>query len=104
MIITLSPMRSDQHLTLVRHGDTLTLNDTTLDFSSLSEGGTLALEDAGSPWIVSDVRRTNGQIALTLILPHGSEAPAQTLFPAPLHVTTDGPVALPPFDAQDKAI
>lgn len=56
-----------------------------------------------SLWIQGDVVRSDGEIHLTLCLPHGQFAPHETRFPAaytePLTVV-DGPVPLPPYDAQ----
>jgi len=41
------------------------------------------------------VTREGGQLRLTLILPHGADAPPEAVFPAPLLLTADGPVTLP---------
>ena len=42
--------------------------------------------------------RAGGVLHLTLILPHGADAPLETRFPAALTLTGDGPVALPPYE------
>lgn len=98
--ITLSPMRRDDALAVSVTGDVLVLNGAPLDLATLPPGGTLPRAEAGNDWIASDiVRRESCEIALTLILPHGAEAPEATRFPAPITVTTDGPVTLPPHDA-----
>jgi hypothetical protein len=44
-------------------------------------------------------RDADGLLTVPVILPHGPDAPEARRFPAPLLVTADGPVALPPFDA-----
>jgi hypothetical protein len=53
-------------------------------------------------WITGDVSRVSGEICLSLLLPHGANAPEETRFPAaysiPL-IIADGPVPLPPYDA-----
>lgn len=98
MQITLSPMRRDDRLTLARKGDVLTVNGDDLDFGPLPEGAVLPAAATGCDWIVGDVTRTGGVLHLTLILPHGGNAPYETLFPAPLTLTGDGPVDLPPTD------
>jgi hypothetical protein len=42
------------------------------------------------------VERIDGELYLTMILPHGPAAPTETLFPATV-IATDGPVPLPPY-------
>ncbi len=98
MQITLSPQRRDTAMTLSRTGDTLTINGAVYDFSAVREGETLPQAAAACDWLASDVARIDGVLHLTLILPHGAHAPQETLFPAPLTLTSDGPVTLPAFD------
>lgn len=102
MHITLSPMRCDGRLSLVRSGDMLSINGTEYDFSALPDGATLPRGAVTCDWLVSDVERIDGVIHLTLILPHGSEAPEETLFPSPVIVSADGPIALPHYEVQDE--
>lgn len=97
MQITLSPVRLDETLTASLTGDTLTLNGETFDFSALPEGGTLPAEAIVSDWIVGPVSRVNGELHLTLRLPHGPNPSRAVAFPEPIKVTEDGPIALP-FD------
>ena len=96
MLITLTPVRLDTPLSLHRSGDVLTINGVTYDFGPLPEGAILPRAAVDCDWLASDVTRTGGQIRLTLILPHGTDAPAARRAPAPLNLTVDGPVALPP--------
>lgn len=95
MIITLSPMRSDGALDIARHGDVLTINGMTLDLSVIPEGATLPPGAVDSPWIVGPISRTAGVLRLTILLPHGASAGPDVRYPAPLTITSDGPVALP---------
>lgn len=101
MHITLTPMRRDDSLTLHCAGDVLTANGTVFDFTQLPEGGLLPRAAVDCDWLASDVERRDGVLHLTLILPHGPIPPAPppealaVLFPEPLHITADGPVALP---------
>jgi len=99
MQITLSPIRADTPLTLSRAGEVLTVNGTPHDFSPLPDGAVLPEGATGCPWIIGAVTRTGGVLQLTLLLPHGPDAPQETRYPAPLTLTGDGPVALPPHDA-----
>ena len=100
MQITLSPTRRDTPLSLSRNGDTLTLNGEVFDFSPLPEGATLPPEAIASDWFAGPVERVGGALRLTLVLPHGANAPQETLFPAPLTLTGNGPVALPPYELE----
>lgn len=102
MHITLTPVRMDQTLAASKAGDVLTLNGTAFDFTPLPEGGRLPRAAVDCPWLASDVTREGGTIRLTLILPHGAEAPGETRFPAPLFLSEDGPVALPPHSAVEE--
>lgn len=107
MIITLQPIRMEAALTLHRAGDVLTINGTDYDFGPLPEGGMLPRTAVGCDWLASDVARIEGAIHLTLILPHGPiphPAPPEAqavLFPAPIQITADGPVALPKFTPEE---
>jgi hypothetical protein len=95
MIINLSPTRSDKTLGIIKTGDTLTINGVPYDFSQLPEGATLPKEAVDCEWIVSDVSRINGEIELTVLLPHGANASHEARFPEPITMTTDGQVVLP---------
>jgi hypothetical protein len=97
MIITLSPQRDDAAITMERLGDALIVNGITLDLNGVAEGQTLERAAFDFPWLASDVTRIGGILHLAIRLPHGPDAPPETLFPAPIHVTNDGPVDLPPF-------
>lgn len=100
MQITLSPVRRDAPLTLSRVGDTLTINGDVFDFTPLPDGATLPPEAIDSDWFVGPVERVDGVLHLTLTLPHGVNAPQETLFPAPLTLTGNGPVTLPPYELE----
>lgn len=101
MQIKLLPMRCDDRLELGRNGDTLAINGEVFDFSPLPEGATLPVEAIESDWFAGPVERTGGELRLTLILSHGANAPQETLFPAPLTLTGDGPVSLPPYEVEE---
>jgi hypothetical protein len=103
MILTLSPVRMDDTLTASVAGDVLTLNGEALDFGPLANGATLPKEAIDNPWIAGPVERAlDGTLTVPLILPHGGDAPQETLFPAPLDVTS-GAVPLPPYNAPEDA-
>lgn len=101
MHITLSPVRLDETLSATRAGDVLALNGVTFDFSQLPEGGTLPAEAITSDWIIGPVSRMAGDLHLALRLPHGPNPSRAVAFPEPIHVTEDGPIALP-FDPEPE--
>ena len=99
MKITLSPIRSKDVLTLSKNGDGLTINGETFDFSGIPEGATLPCEAIASDWIAGDVERdSEGTLTVPLLLPHGADAPPETLFPAPLSAIENGPITLPTYE------
>ena len=101
MHITLSPVRLDETLTASLAGDVLTLNGETFDFTQLPEGATLPAEAIDSEWFVGPVSRIDGEMHLTLRLPHGPNPSQAVAFPGPITVTEDGEIALP-FDPEPE--
>ena len=96
MRINFSPSRKDVRLTLYVEGDTVKVNGELFDFSPLPEGSTLPCTAIDSNWFVGDVYRKDGDIHISVILPHGIDAPYETRFPQP--VTCErGEVPLPPY-------
>ena len=93
-------MRLDRALSVTRAGDSLTLNGETFDFTPLQEGDVLPRDAVACSWLASDVTRQDGEIRLTLILPHGPHAPERTRFPQPVTLTEDGPVSLPAYQTE----
>lgn len=102
MIINLTPIRSDwMQPTVSVAGDVLTVNDIEFDLSPLGEGDRLPPDAVDSPFVVeADITRTGGDIVVTLLLPIGPHAPEASRFPVPIIVNTDGPVTLPPYNAE----
>lgn len=95
MLINLSPIRSGRTLEIYKTGDTLTINGIPYDFTQLPDGATLPNEAIGCEFILSDVHRVNGEIELTILLPHGANASESARFPTLITMTTDGQVVLP---------
>lgn len=101
MIIKLSPVRSDIGLSVVKLGETLELNAIAFDFSRLPDGATLPAEAVGCEFIVSPIERINGELVLTLMLPHAADAPAAARFPVDLY-PADGQVQLPGLELGER--
>lgn len=95
MHITLSPVRLDEKVTASLAGEVLTLNGVDFDFGPLPEGATLPAEAIDSDWIVGPVSRIDGELHLTLLLPHGPNPSQAVAFPDPIQATNDGPILLP---------
>ena len=98
MKIKLSPARMDEQLTARVSGDTITVNGAILDFTPLLEGESLPAGAISNQWIQGEVLRINGEIHLTLVLPHGADAPYETRFPAAFEIpitVLEGEVPLP---------
>lgn len=104
MIINFSPVRMDEKLQVKVEGDSIFVNGEEFDFSPLPEGSSLrVLEDdlsrnIDSKWFAGIVSRNNGIINVTVVLPHGPNAPESTRSPSSINVTEDGEVELPIYD------
>ncbi|HCR1215533.1 TPA: hypothetical protein ONA18_001169 [Pseudomonas aeruginosa] len=99
MIIKLSPYAplpgSNEHLSLSRTGDVLTVNGQPFDLTPLPEGGELPAEAIGSEWFAGSVVRRADRIQLILRYPLAADASGAARFPEPLLIDADGPVELP---------
>jgi hypothetical protein len=72
-----------------------------MDFGPLPAGATLPRAAIDSPWIAGDVTRDlAGVLTVPLILPHGANAPEETLFPQPIDAV-DGPVNFPAYEVEN---
>lgn len=95
MHISFSPQRRDDEMTVSKSGDALTINGEAFDFSSLPDGGTIPPQIVPCEWISGPVERVDGELLLTLILPHRPSPSEAVAFPQPITVTEDGAVAIP---------
>lgn len=95
MHISFSPIRHDEPLILSRSGDTIIVNDDVIDLSALPDGATLPASAIGNAFISGDVRRIDGMLHITLLLPHGPDPSAKVAFPADLIDPPDGRLMLP---------
>lgn len=95
MRISFSPQRRHDALTVFKSDDKLTVNGKILDFSNLPNGATLPAEAIDSEWITRPAERIDGDIHLTLLLPHGPKPSQAVAFPQPITVTANGPITVP---------
>lgn len=103
MRIHFSPIFADGSLSLAREGDTLVIDGEAFDFSQLAEDHVLPRAAVSCAIVASDVTRQEGQIVLTLLLPHGSNAAEAVRFPAPVDLVDDGPVDAPGLTPPNEA-
>lgn len=101
MLITLTPQRSDDTLTLARAGDALIVNGEAFDFAALADDAVLPRDDVGCAALAGDVTRIGGVLHITLILPLGPKPDYAARYPDPISVTVDGPIDLPVTDAPE---
>ena len=97
MKINLSPQRRDDTLMVNKTGDKLTINGVEYDFTDLPDGATLPPDAVDCEYVIDKVERIDGELHLTLLLPHGASAPHETRFPEPIVDPADGPLPLPPY-------
>lgn len=95
MRIKLSPFSADETLVLSRSGESITINGMKLDFEALSDGAMLPATATGCPWLYGPVQRIDGELTLTVRLPHGAQASEQSRFPVDIVNPPDGRVQLP---------
>ncbi|WP_236066334.1 tail fiber assembly protein [Pseudomonas palmensis] len=95
MRIKLSPFSADETLVLSRSGESITINGMKLDFEALPDGAMLPATATGCPWLYGPVQRIDGELTLTVRLPHGAQASEQSRFPVDIVNPPDGRVPLP---------
>lgn len=102
MIVKLSPVRSDLSLVVTKSGDTLVINGKAYDLGRLSDGATLPAEAIGDGFLIAPVERIDGSLVVTLMLPHGADAPEEARFPVDIVNPADGPVLLPGLEVAEQ--
>ncbi|MHB2265645.1 hypothetical protein [Aliihoeflea sp. PC F10.4] len=94
MRISFSPQRRDDSLTLEKtSGDRLRINGELFNFNTLNNGD--VIPEVPCDWIVGPVEKVDGEVHLTLILPHGPNPSQVVAFPEPVTATEDGPINVP---------
>lgn len=96
--ISFSPIRFDTPLTLSVDGEALIVNGDRLDFSAIATASKGEVEAFDCPFLADDPERdADGTLHVKVLLPYGSAASQDALFPQPIMVSEDGPVTLPAF-------
>lgn len=100
MRISFSPQRRDGALVLEQTTtDRLRINGELFNFATMEEGD--LIPEVPSEWISGPVEKIDGEVRLTLILPHGPNPSQAVAFPDPISVTEDGPIDVP-LDEQEE--
>ena len=81
MQIHLSPIRSDDTLSLTVDDQTAAINGRSYDLSALPDGARLPASALDCPAIAGPITRVDGMLCLPLILPHGIDAGDDVRFP-----------------------
>ncbi|WMN18986.1 hypothetical protein QL104_06140 [Pseudomonas piscis] len=100
VIINFSPVYTDRLPTLESvsiEGYAITINGATFDFSPLEKGYELSVEAIDSPLFADKaVMSAEGVLSITLLMPYDEATATEAIrFPAPVTVTTNGPVDIP---------
>ena len=97
MIIKYSPQLGSANLTLSKQGDTLTINSVEIDFSPLESGTKLPSEvcQGYSLFLLAAQRNDGGELELTILLPHTSNASEAARHPQPIVNPSNGQIQIP---------
>ena len=96
MKISFLPQRRPETLTLEKtSGNRLRINGELFNFNPLEDGDTIPEGSIPCDWIVGPVERINGEVCLTVILPHSPNPSRAVAFPEPIIVSDDGPITVP---------
>lgn len=95
MIINLTPQRRDDTLVVVKSGDVLTLNGDVVDLSGIPDGATLPASAIDNEFFFDKIERIDGELHISLFLPHGKNPQSHVAFPEPIINPPDGEIDLP---------
>lgn len=83
--MTLSPHLSNDVLHLSKTGNTLTINGSSYDFSSMNDGDVIPSDAISDPNIIGAISKEDGVVNLTILMPYSDpDADESVTFPEPL--------------------
>lgn len=101
MKINLSPQFRNEALAVIKAGDKLIINGEAFDFTQLPEGAILPASAVDCEFIIGDVRRQDGELHLTLLLPISWDAGHEACFPESIVNPEDGRIKMPGAGNED---
>lgn len=103
MIISFSPQRRDDSLSLEKvSGDQLRINGELFNFSTLNDGDVIQAGVIPCEWVIGPVEKNDGEVHVTVILPHGPNPSQAVAFPEAITVTDDGPIEVPHDEPEEE--
>lgn len=92
MKVSISPFRPlhDMAFEVSKVGDVFTVNGVVLDFGPLADGAMLEPDAIDCEFIADPVRRVDGELALTILVPMPANPTPAQAFPPPLVDPPDG--------------
>lgn len=94
--INLSPQRRDDELSVIIEGSVITINGDELDLDDIPAGATYENGSELHEFLAGPViKEKDGDVELTLLLPHGPEPEQYQAFPEPIIDPSDGVLDLP---------
>ena len=88
MKINFNPQRDDTDLVVSVDGSVISVNGDIFDFSAIPDGASLPSSAVNGGYFSGDISRSNGEIELTIVLPHKANAPTAITYPEPALIGT----------------
>lgn len=97
MIINYSPQLRSDTLKLSKNGNILTINGEDIDFGPLESGTKLPSDVCReySQFLLGAQRNDGGELELTILLPHTSNASEAARYPQPIVNPSNGQIQIP---------
>ena len=94
MHIRFSPQFRPDKLELEVAGKRIRVNGELFNFNGLNDGDSIEASNIPCEWLIETVECVDGEIHLTVLLPHGTNPSQAVAFPEPM-IVGDGPVSIP---------
>lgn len=107
MRIVLSPVRRDDFVIAIKSGEVLTINGDAIDFAALLPVDGVIPDLDADIWVqvhqfIQSAKRLDGELTVTLVLPHGPNPDPDEGWPQPIDNPADGVVIDQPAQTAAK--